>query len=51
MAIKEQILWLEVPVNDVSRVKVLEGEGHFSSIEFGNGIGEALELHQLEVPV
>jgi hypothetical protein len=43
MAIQEQVLGLQIAVDDVVRVEVIESERDFGGIEFGDGVGKALE--------
>ena len=39
---KQQVFGLEVAVDDVERVKVVEGECDLGRVEFGDRVGEAL---------
>lgn len=39
---KEQILGLQVTVNNIQRVKVVQGQRHFGSVKLGYRVGEAL---------
>jgi hypothetical protein len=45
VSIKKKVFWLQVAINDVSRVKILERQSHFCSIKLGDWIGEALKRH------
>ena len=40
--VQEDILGLEIAVDDVERVKIVEGEGDLSGVELGDGVREAL---------
>lgn len=42
MSIEKKVFRLQVPIYDIFRVQILEREGNFSGIEFGNRVGEAL---------
>ena len=42
VSVQQQVLGLEITVDDLLLVKVLECEGDFRGIEFGDGVGEPL---------
>ena len=42
VAVKKQVLGLQISVNDIPRVQVLQGLGDFCSVELGNGVRKAL---------
>jgi hypothetical protein len=48
LAIQKDILWFQVPVNDVEGVQVANGTGHLRSIEPGPGLQEPALPLQVE---
>jgi hypothetical protein len=45
---EQQVFGFQVAVDDVEGVKVVESEGDFSCVEFGDRVGETLRGYELE---
>lgn len=44
--VEQNVFGFEVAVDDVEGMEIVEGEGDFCCVEFGDGIGESLEIEQ-----
>jgi hypothetical protein len=42
VTVEQQVLWFKITVDDMFLMQVLERQGDFGGIEFGNRVGEAL---------